>query len=35
MAQLYSVMQAGGAAGMQTMDAALQCLRAQGVIESL
>ncbi|MFP5426000.1 MAG: type IV pilus twitching motility protein PilT [Gammaproteobacteria bacterium] len=33
MAQLYSVMQAGGAAGMQTMEAALQYLRAQGVIE--
>ncbi|CAM3647519.1 Twitching mobility protein [Pseudomonas reidholzensis] len=33
MAQLYSVMQTGGAVGMRTMEAALQALRAQGVIE--
>ncbi|MDR6715415.1 twitching motility protein PilT [Pseudomonas hunanensis] len=32
MAQLYSVMQTGGAAGMRTMEAALQTLRAGGVV---
>ncbi|RZI91397.1 MAG: PilT/PilU family type 4a pilus ATPase [Pseudomonas sp.] len=34
LAQIYSLMQAGGAAGMKTMDAALQQLRAEGVIET-
>lgn len=32
MAQLYSLMQAGGAVGMRTMEAAMQALKAQGVL---
>ena len=34
LAQIYSLMQVGGAAGMKTMEAALQQLRDEGVIET-